>query len=108
MGVDIIERSRQLAKRGYQVGVAFTGDMVECTYITGGDANCPHPKYFDPSDGHGFTYVHMDHVPDNIFDELDDGRDPQAFSNGLFDWMEKRVLYLEARAITKEDHGRVS
>lgn len=94
----VIGRFEALANRGYHVNVVFTGDTVECTHISGGDPNCPHPKYFDPSDGHGWTYVHMDHVPDEVLDELDDGRSSQEFCDGLFDWMEKHVLNVEAKA----------
>lgn len=93
----VIGRFDALAKRGYHVNVMFAGNTVECISIAGGDANCPCHKYFDPSDGHGFTYVHMDHVPDDVLNDLDDGRESQAVCDGLFDWMEKHVLAMEAK-----------
>ena len=93
----VIERFDALAKRGYSVNVAFTGDTIECTSIMGGDCNCPCKKFYDPSDGHGFTYVHMDDVPDDVVDILDDGRDSQAFCDGLFDWMQQYVLSVEGK-----------
>lgn len=95
---DVIRRFIELSKRGYQVHVSFSGDVIECTCIVGGDCNCPCPKYFDPSDGHGRTFVHMDDIPEDVLDELDDGRDSQAYSIGLFDWMEKYVLSVEAKS----------
>lgn len=86
-----------LAKRGYEVNVTFSGDTVACVYIEGGDSNCPHLKYYDPADGHGYTHVHMDNIPGDVLDGLDDGRDPQAYCEGLFEWMRRRVLELEGR-----------
>jgi len=94
----VIGRFDALAKRGYHVNVVFTGDTVECVSIIGGDCNCPCPKHFDPSDGHGFTHVSMDDVPDDVLEALDDGRDSQSFCDGMFDWMENHVLSVEAKS----------
>lgn len=93
----VIGRFDALAKRGYHVTVMFTGDTIECTCIMGGDCNSPYKQFFNPIDGRGFTYVHMDHVPDDVVGGLDDGRDSQAFCDGLFDWMSQYVLSVEGK-----------
>lgn len=101
----LLKKFDSLARRGYEVHVTFYGDGVECTHIIGGDPNCSHRKYFDPEDGHGFTYVHMDDIPDEVLDSVDKLTSTQVCQNGssdwlsrymMFEWMEQHVLSVEA------------
>ena len=79
--------SSRLQSRKYEFSLRYWDlQNVDLISITGGDSNCPHPKYYDPSDGHGFTHVHMD---DDRFDELPD----EATD---FDYAKAMVIYCES------------
>lgn len=92
-----VDSFRRLAARGYHVHVVFSPTKTECYLITGGDPNCSHKKYYDPADGHGYTHVHMDDVPDLLLDELD-GEDEQTVCDEVFLWMESKVIQSEGKA----------
>jgi hypothetical protein len=91
----LLERFHELSRRGYAVNVQFCGDTVECLSILGGDPQCSHPKYFDPRDGHGFTFVSMDDVPNSVLDDADKGQSSQDYCDRLFNWMQGQAISLE-------------
>lgn len=79
-----------LLARGYQSIILIGGTGAEVQSIMGGDCNCPRPKFYDPQDGHGWTYIHMDDVPDDVMD---------TFGNDTYELESARWMIAEAERL---------
>ena len=70
---EVLELLEPLIDKGWMANLWFDKEEVYLYSLTGGDRNCPHPKNYDPSDGHGHTYitehdVDIPEVPDDKYD----------------------------------------
>jgi hypothetical protein len=55
----IEERLRALGAKGWSLHFSMC-DGIWSVQGDAGDSNCHHPKEYDPSDGHGFSYFDSD------------------------------------------------
>lgn len=61
--MDLFTALLPLVQRGYVVTLVLDKGGPAVVEIQGGDSNCPHKKFFDPEDGHGFTMVDDSDLP---------------------------------------------
>ena len=94
---DLAKVVEPLLQRGYHVMLSLEDDSACIECITGGDTNCTHPKYYDPADGHGYTSVHMDDIPDKVLDSFDDRMPEGELSRAWAAWMVAEAERLEAK-----------
>ena len=89
---EILQPFKALLAKGYELSLTVRASGCTADLLMGGDCNCPKRKYYDPADGHGFTYVHSDDI------ELAFGIDDEAEYNlAMARVMATRATALEAK-----------
>lgn len=92
----ILKLLEPLLDKNYRANLTIDGQDVDLVYIYGGDSNCPHRKYYDPNDGHGYTCIREDDIS---LEELPETEDDEEFTLEMAKLIINKVEAIEGKAI---------